>query len=104
MPSDELLKSFSRDVSIENHWSVSGRHYAQTLRAWLHRLDPSWSSLMKLFRAEMGSSAATVQLHRWRIFLIACEELFDFNGGNEWFVSHYLFAPRSLAPAAPTQA
>jgi cyclopropane-fatty-acyl-phospholipid synthase len=41
-----------------------------------------------------GADAATMWIARWRGFYLACAELFDYNGGNEWFVSHYLFRKR----------
>jgi cyclopropane-fatty-acyl-phospholipid synthase len=28
---------------------------------------------------------------RWRLFYLACSELFAFNGGQEWGVGHYVF-------------
>jgi cyclopropane-fatty-acyl-phospholipid synthase len=31
---------------------------------------------------------------RWRLFLLSVEELFAYDQGQQWWVSHYLFAPR----------
>ena len=28
---------------------------------------------------------------RWRVFYLACSELFAFRGGSSWGVGHYLF-------------
>jgi cyclopropane-fatty-acyl-phospholipid synthase len=49
---------------------------------------------MPLFKETYGEDAA-VWFERWRVFFIACEELFNYNEGNEWGVSHYLFQPVS---------
>ena len=38
-----------------------------------------------------GQAEAERWLQRWRMFFMAVAELFGYNGGTEWFVSHYRF-------------
>jgi hypothetical protein len=45
------------------------------------------------FAGRYGANA-TMWTARWRGFYLACAELFDYDGGNEWYVSHYLFRKR----------
>ncbi|MHC4398901.1 MAG: SAM-dependent methyltransferase [Planctomycetota bacterium] len=94
MPSDDLLLHYQRDLTLEKRWSVSGTHYAKTLEAWLQNCDHRRNQLRSLFEADLGKRDGPRQLQRWRIFFMACAELFNYRRGREWFVSHYRFAKR----------
>jgi cyclopropane-fatty-acyl-phospholipid synthase len=97
MPADDLLLYFQRDLVLEEQWRFSGVHYARTLEAWLDNLDRQRPDLLRLFLAAHGRSGAARELQRWRMFLMACSELFQYRKGLEWWVSHYLFQKRTLA-------
>lgn len=86
MPSDDLLPRFDRDLALEQHWRVSGLHYARTAEAWLERLD----ARRQLVDQVVGRRQAAM----WRVFFLACAELWGYHGGTEWLVSHYRFAKR----------
>jgi cyclopropane-fatty-acyl-phospholipid synthase len=94
MPSDDLLLHFQQHLVLENRWSISGTHYAKTLEAWLALCDARRDELLPLFQADLGPAEGRLQLQRWRMFFMACAELFAYRGGSEWFVSHYLFSKR----------
>ncbi|QKK08655.1 MAG: class I SAM-dependent methyltransferase [Planctomycetota bacterium] len=105
MPSDDLLLHFADDLVVRDHWRVDGTHYAKTARAWLNNLDARRDPAMAVLQENYGTADAKKWFHRWRVFFIACEELWGLGRGTEWIVSHYTFAPRRAAGnAAPASA
>ncbi len=94
MPSDDLLLYFQEDLSIEGHWRVSGLHYRETLERWLRNLDDRKEEILPVLAEAYGKGEADRWFHRWRLFFLACSEVWGFRGGGEWIVSHYLFRRR----------
>jgi cyclopropane-fatty-acyl-phospholipid synthase len=95
MPSDDLLLHFQRDLALEDRWVLSGVHYQRTAEAWLANLDRRRGPVLELFRRVNGERDASKWVARWRVFFMACAELWGYRGGEEWLVSHYRFAPRA---------
>ncbi|MDE2870052.1 MAG: cyclopropane-fatty-acyl-phospholipid synthase [Chloroflexota bacterium] len=93
MPSLDLFDDFTPAVRTVDRQVVSGRHYARTLRCWLRNLDRQRDTVREIFRGVYGDSLADLWIARWRLFFIACEELFAYRGGREWVVAHHLLAP-----------
>ena len=97
MPSADLLPLVSSDFTLVGQWHWDGRHYARTARAWLANLDAHRTEVLEVLAAAYGARDAWRGLGRWRIFLMACEELFGYAGGREWGVAHYRFSRKSRA-------
>lgn len=91
MPSDHLLLYFNEQMSIEQHWHVNGTHYSKTSEAWLENMDKHKNEIMPMFETTYGKEEALKWWVYWRIFYMSCAELWAYNNGNEWIVSHYLF-------------
>jgi cyclopropane-fatty-acyl-phospholipid synthase len=91
MPSDDLLLYFQNDLKIVGHWQVSGTHYQKTSEAWLARMDAAREELLPLIAETYGKENQTRWWVYWRVFFMACAELWGYRNGKEWIVSHYFF-------------
>lgn len=91
MPSFDLLERSQDGYLLEQAWQVNGKHYARTLEAWLDNIDAGSDQILPVLVATYGEAEAKVWLQRWRIFFMACAELFGYGDGSEWFVGHYRF-------------
>ena len=88
MPSLGLMRQFQDDLVIAEDWQLDGMHYARTAEAW-------YANLMA-HRAEAAALlGGRARVERWRVFFLACAELFGFRGGREWLIAHYRFVPRA---------
>lgn len=94
MPSDDLVLHCQDDLRLERRWRWDGRHYARTAEAWLVNMDAARDALWPVFEATYGAEAG-VWWTRWRLFFLSVAELFGYDDGQQWWVSHYLLAPRA---------
>lgn len=88
MPSLALPGEVTPALEVEEQWVVSGVHYQKTARHWLDRLDARRAEVEAIFDRVYGAGEGARWAQRWRVFFMACEELFGFAGGDEWVVGH----------------
>jgi len=91
MPSDALFLYFQDHLKIKQHWKIEGTHYQKTCEAWLYNLDVYKDQILIIFEHVYGAKEALKRWVYWRLFFMACAELFGYNKGQEWGISHYLF-------------
>lgn len=94
MPAADTLLHFQLDLVIEEQWRLSGRHYERTANHWLENQDRHRDAVLAVLAEAYGRDQAKLWHQRWRMFWMACAELFGLDGGNEWLVAHYRFAKR----------
>jgi cyclopropane-fatty-acyl-phospholipid synthase len=94
MPSYGYLPDHQDKLVLENNWWLDGTHYQKTAEAWRVNLESTKPVVLQLFRSIYGSKSS-MWYQRWRLFFLACEEMFGYNRGKEWGIGHYLFSPKN---------
>ncbi|HIA54080.1 MAG TPA: class I SAM-dependent methyltransferase [Candidatus Melainabacteria bacterium] len=97
MPSEDLLLYFQEDVRIVDQWSIPGTHYQKTAEAWLERMKNKRPEVLEIMAETYGSGNAVKWWAFWKLFFLACAELWGYRNGSEWTVSHYLFERQKLS-------
>jgi cyclopropane-fatty-acyl-phospholipid synthase len=91
MPSDDLPLYFQDQLKLVRRWRWDGTHYEKTSNAWLANMDQRKQEVWPVLVDAYGEVHAQQWWMRWRMFFMACAELFGFEKGQQWWVSHYLF-------------
>lgn len=94
MPSDDLALQFQDHLRFRRRWRWDGTHYQRTANAWLENMDRERAAIQPIFERTYGAQNVNQWIVRWRVFFMSCAELFGFEGGQQWWVSHYLFERR----------
>ena len=95
MPAASTFLHFQDHLQLEQHWQWSGTAYERTANAWLENMDRNVNTLKPVFEKTYGKDAAA-WWQRWRIFFMACAELFGYEKGQEWVIGHFLFNKKVL--------
>ena len=94
MPSDDLPLHFQDNLKLAQRWRWDGTHYEKTANAWLQNMDANAELITPILVQTYGAKDAEMWRNRWRMFYMACAELFGYNNGQQWWVTHYLFEKR----------
>jgi len=94
MPQHAMLDHLNIPFDVADRWVVSGSHYAQTSEHWAQNLERNKRQIMPILAETYGADQAKLWFHRWRVFFLSCAELFAWDKGQEWVVSHQLLRPR----------
>jgi cyclopropane-fatty-acyl-phospholipid synthase len=94
MPSADTFLHFQDDLALRERWLVPGTHYQRTANHWLANQDAHREDVLEILGEVYGADDAHVWSQRWRMFWMACAELFGYRDGNEWLVAHYRFEKR----------
>lgn len=91
MPSESLFGHYCHDMQIVEMWRWNGRHYEETSNRWLESMDRNREAVLEVLSSVYGADQSIIWFNRWRVFFMACAELFGAQLGKDWYVAHFLF-------------
>ncbi len=89
MPSEWLLEQFPDRLKVKECWRNNGTHYGKTAESWLKNMKANKQDILTIFKNVYPGNELKWFAY-WKIFFMSCAELWNYNNGNEWLVSHYL--------------
>ena len=92
MPSVDLFEKVQKTFKVEKQWIWPGTHYEKTANHWLKNLELNKDKVIPLFEKHYGKEESITWYNRWKVFFISCAELFGYNKGQLWGVTHYLLS------------
>lgn len=96
MPSRDLLSRFPNHMKVKSQTMYSGLHYSKTAEAWAQNVDINKTLVLRALADCYGKENAALWFQRWKVFFLACAELFGYKQGTEWLVTHMLFDKSKL--------
>ncbi|KAI3835196.1 hypothetical protein MKX03_000367, partial [Papaver bracteatum] len=90
--SASALLYFQDDVSVVDHWLLSGMHMARSYDEWGKKFERNLEVSIKSLKSSLGSEEVVNQLITlYKTFFIGYAVQFSYNNGEEWVISHFLF-------------
>ena len=71
--------------------SVTYLRLLTIMQDWLSKMVASRNDIWPHLTETYGEKNTAKWYYRWQIFYMACAELFAYEGGDTWGVTHYLF-------------
>lgn len=93
MPGENLLDYINKDMKVAQQWTWSGTHYQKTAEEWLKNMTRRRELILPVLEETYSRKDLKKWWNYWRVFFMACAELWGYNNGEEWRVSHYLLEP-----------
>ena len=98
MPSLDLPGRIDSSLKLEERRIWGGENYRKTADGWLANMDRNKKHIMPILVKTYGPNEASLWWHRWRLFFLACSEIFGYEDGFTWPVGHYRFQHTSKSP------